>query len=206
MQILYNPNAFPHKKIEAVESKRSSNFTYDESKEILVVEKVEEEKGHVRLLLGFSYQKSPRDIFSPYTLVQKFDFDSFRATSTVVALNSDISSKLIELNNQNSVFKLYTMSRGNANFWISADSPFRMMSIADYLTEYEGYSKKNLTIEYPPIESKTYYPLARLRLRQEGEGGNTVLVKFVSVKEELMNCINYRLVSIPKTEAPLTDQ
>jgi hypothetical protein len=99
----------------------------------------------VRVLLGFAYQKSPRDIFSPYSLIQKFDFDSFRATSTVVTLNRDISANLIHLNNQNSVFKLYTMSRGNVNYWISADSPFKMLSIAEYLTEYEGYNKKNVT-------------------------------------------------------------
>lgn len=78
-------------------------------------------------------------------MVQKFDFDAFRSTSTVVTLANDIGSKLIDLKNQNSVFKLYTMSRGNANFWISSDSPFKMMSIADYLSEYEGYSKKNIT-------------------------------------------------------------
>lgn len=77
--------------------------------------------------------------------MQKFDFDSFRSTSNVVTLRSDISSKLIELKNQNSVFKLYTMSKGNYNYNISSDSPFKLLSIADYLTEFEGYSKKNIT-------------------------------------------------------------
>jgi hypothetical protein len=99
-------------------------------------------------------------------MVQKFDFDGFRSTSTVVTLSNDIGSKLIGLNNQNSVFKLYTMSRGNVNFWISCDSPFKLMSIADYLSEYEGYTKKTVTFEYTPIEAKTYFPIARLRLRQ----------------------------------------
>jgi hypothetical protein len=174
-----------------------------------VVEKAnqeEDKEGRVRLLLGFAYQKSPRDIFSPYSIVQKFDFDSFRATSTVVTLSSDISSKLIHLNNQNSVFKLYTMSRGNVNFWISADSPFKMLSIADYLTEYEGYNKKSVAFEYPPIEARTYFPLVRLRLRQETESANTVLVKMVAVKEELLACVNYRLVAVPKAEAAMTEQ
>lgn len=159
----------------------------------------------MRLLLGSAYQRSPRDIFSPYTLVQKFDFDSFRATATAVSLSSDLSSQLLQLNNQNSVFKLYTMSRGNAHFWISADSPFKLMSIADYLTEFEGYTRKSLTFEYPPIEARTFFPLARLRLRQEGEG-NTVLVKLVGAREELLSSLNYRLVALPKGEAPLTEQ
>lgn len=100
------------------------------------VEQDEEKDKKVRLLFGYTYQKSNKDIFKPYTLLQKFDFDSFRSTSTVVTLNSDLSSKLIELKNQNTVFKLYTMSRGNYNYWISCDSPFKLISISDYLTDY----------------------------------------------------------------------
>lgn len=110
----------------------------------MVVEKVDDEERIVRLLFGQSYQSSPNDCFTPYTMMQKFDFDGFRATSNVVTLNQNISSKLISLKNQNSVFKLNTMSRGNYNYWISADSPFKLLSIADYLTEYEGYTKKNV--------------------------------------------------------------
>lgn len=124
----------------------------------------------------------------------------------MVTLNCDISANLIHLNNQNSVFKLYNMSRGNVNFWISGDSPFKMLSIAEYLSEYEGYNKKNLTFEYPPIEAKTYFPVFRLRLRQDGEGSNTVLVKMTNVKEELLACLNYRIVAIPKEEAAMTGQ
>lgn len=99
----------------------------------------------MRLLFGLACQKTARDIFNPYSILQKFDFSSFRATSSVVTLSSELSSRVIELQNQNSVFKLYTMSRGNYNYWLSCDSPFKLMSIADYLTEFEGYSKKALT-------------------------------------------------------------
>jgi len=73
---------------------------------------------------------------TPYTLLQKFDFDVFRATSSVVRLDKNLSSKLLSLKNQNTVFKLYTVSQGNYNYWISADSPFKLLSIADYLTEF----------------------------------------------------------------------
>jgi hypothetical protein len=90
----------------------------------------------VRLLFGFAYQRSVNDEFTPYNIVQKFDFDSFRATSNVVTLNQDVSSKLINLKNQNSVFKLYTLSKGNYNYWISCDSAYKLLSIGDYLGEY----------------------------------------------------------------------
>jgi hypothetical protein len=42
-----------------------------------------------------------------------------------------------------------------------------MLSISDYLTEYEGYTKKNITFEYPPIEANTYMPLIKLKIAQE---------------------------------------
>lgn len=84
-------------------------------------------------MFGYAYQRSPYDAFNPYTILQKFDFDSFRATSNVVTLDKEISSKQIDLKNQNSVFKLYTMSKGNYGYWISSDSPFKLLSISDYL-------------------------------------------------------------------------
>lgn len=136
----------------------------------------------MRLLFGYAYQRSVNDGFTPYTILQKFDFDSFRATSNVVTLNQDISSKLINLKNQNSVFKLYTMSKGNYNYWISSDSAYKLLSISDYLSEYEGYTKKSITFEYPPIEANTYFPLIRLKLKQEGDQSNTILLKLVNAK------------------------
>lgn len=76
---------------------------------------------------------------------------------------------MIHLKNQNSVFKLNTMSKGNYTYWISSDSPFKLLSIADYLCEFEGYQKKNITFEYPAIENSTYYPLAKFKLSYQGE-------------------------------------
>lgn len=75
------------------------------------------------------------------------------------------------------------MSRGNYNYWISCDSPFKLISISDYLTDYEGYTKKNITFEYPAIEARTYFPLIRLKLKQEGSETNTLLAKLVNVKD-----------------------
>lgn len=102
-------------------------------------------------MFGFGYQSSPHDSFNPYTILQKFDFDSFRSTSNVVTLDKSIISTMLDLKNQNTVFKLNTMSKGNYSYWISSDSPFKMQSISEYLCEYEGYTKKSITFEYPPI-------------------------------------------------------
>lgn len=43
-----------------------------------------------------------------------------------------------------------------------------------------------------------------MRLKQEN-GGNTVLIKPIGLKEELLGCLNYRLVRVPK-EGPMSEQ
>ena len=122
---MYNPNSFKNKSIEVVKSTRTGAFTNDENKEILVVEKTEQEEENleaINFMFGFAQRSSPADTMTPYTLLQKFDFDAFRVTSDVVCLDKTISSHFLPLKNQNSVFKIYTVSRGNIAYWISADS------------------------------------------------------------------------------------
>lgn len=105
-----------------------------------MVEKVEDkevDQNKIKLLFGFGYKFNDHDTLNtPSTMLQKFDFDSFRTTSNVVTLDKSLSAKLINLKNQNSVFKIYSMSKANYNYWISCDSPYKLTSIADYLTEY----------------------------------------------------------------------
>lgn len=90
------------------------------------------------------------------------------------------------------------MSKGNFNYWISSDSTFKMQSISEYLCEYEGYNKKNINFEYAAIEGGSYFPLARIKLTHRGDDSNTVLIKALNGKEELMNSLSFRIVSLPK--------
>lgn len=69
----------------------------------------------------------------------------------------------------NSVFKLYTMAKGSYLYYLSCAVPIKLISIADYLTEYEGYHKKQIPIEYPSMESKGNFVIGRIRIRNEGE-------------------------------------
>jgi hypothetical protein len=62
-------------------------------------------------------------------MLQKFDFNQFAVTSTLVKLSKIMDSKLLHLKNQNNVFRLYTMCKGNFNYQISCQSPFKLMSI-----------------------------------------------------------------------------
>lgn len=102
-------------------------------------------------------------------MLQKFDFESYRTTSNVVTLNKSIASTYIQLKNQNSVFKLYTMSKGRYSYWLGSNAPYKLLSIAQYLTDYEGYTIKNIPIEYPALENATYSQLARIKISHEGE-------------------------------------
>lgn len=86
------------------------------------------------MLFGFSYQQSKQNkLTKPYSILQKFDFHQFTVKSDVVKLDQIIDSKLVTLKNQNNVFKLYTMCKGNFNYHISCGSSFKLMSIGEYL-------------------------------------------------------------------------
>ena len=214
-QVMYNPNAFTHKTIDLLHSNRENSFTHDENKEILVVEKTQQEEGEekqegeqlksIKLLFGFGQQPSPCDSAQPYSLLQKFDFDAFRVTSEVVRLQSHISGQLLSLKNQNTVFRLYTASKGNYGYWVSADSPFKLLSIADYLTEFEGYSSKSVACEYPAIQGGSYFPLLRLKIQQEA-GHNKLLFKLNGISPEVLPYLNLRVVTLDQGEQPLTQQ
>lgn len=75
-------------------------------------------------------------------MLQKFDFDGYRTTSTVSKLDTIMNSTFLELKNQNNIFKIYPMSKGRYAYWISCSAPYKLMSIAKYLEEIENYSSK----------------------------------------------------------------
>ena len=43
------------------------------------------------------------------------------------------------------------MCKSNFCYWVSSKAKFKLMSISDYLEEFEGYKKKIITIDYPAI-------------------------------------------------------
>lgn len=69
-------------------------------------------------------------------MLQKFDFESYRTASNVTTLSKPLSSTYLSLNNNNSVFRIYTISRGKYAYWVSSDSKYKLTSVADYLTEF----------------------------------------------------------------------
>lgn len=102
-------------------------------------------------------------------MLQKFDFESYRTANNIVTLNQPLSSTYLKLNDNNSVFRIYTISRGKYTYWISSDSKYKLVSMADYLTEYEAYSPKNFTIEYPALDKKSFTVLTRIKIKHEGD-------------------------------------
>lgn len=66
------------KQVTKVDYSASNEFTVDENKEVLILEKQEGRKEDTTLLFGFSaeYPKNQLKI-KPYTMLQKFNFDEF---------------------------------------------------------------------------------------------------------------------------------
>lgn len=69
-------------------------------------------------------------------MLQKFNFDQFSVTSNVTKLTNKIDSTLLNLKNQNNVFKIYTMCKTNYCYWVSSNAKFKLMSISEYLEEF----------------------------------------------------------------------
>jgi hypothetical protein len=61
------------------------------------------------------------------------------------------------------------MSKGRYSYWVGSNASYKLMSIAQYLTDFEGYSAKVFNIEYPALEGKVYSQLARISIKHEGE-------------------------------------
>ena len=89
------------------------------------------------------------------------------------------------------------MSKGRYAYWISSDSPYKMLSIADYLTEYESYSSKTFTVDYAPMEENCYQTLCRIKISHEGEDKNAILLKMKNCPKEVEKYLNYKIVSTP---------
>lgn len=57
--------------------------------------------------------------------------------------------------------------------------------MADYLTQFEGYSPKTFNFEFPPIDKGTILTIAKLKIKHEGEDDNTILFKLKNCPKEI---------------------
>lgn len=90
------------------------------------------------------------------------------------------------------------MSKGRYCYWLGSNVPYKLVSIGQYLTDYEGYTAKNLPIQYPALEGSTYNQLARIKISHEGEENNTILLKLNNCPKYVEQYLSYRLVKIPE--------
>jgi hypothetical protein len=82
-------------------------------------------------------------------------------------------------------------------YWIACDTKYKLMSTAEYLTEFEGYSLKNFVMEHSGIEKGVYSVVGRVRVRCEGEEGNVLVVRVKRCGKEVEKCISLRVVGVP---------
>lgn len=137
LQIFYDPNKLAEKQVCRVEYSVNSEFTIDENKEVLILEKDQARTTDTTLVFGFSPEFGTKSAsIKPYTMLQKFNFEEFSTIESSPALQDNISCFMMKLSNSNHVFKILTLSKGGYCYWISSNAKFRLTSIAGYLTDF----------------------------------------------------------------------
>jgi len=174
----------------------NSEFTVDESKEVLIIEQQEDRPDDTVLLFGFAPEYgSRRWLVRPYTMLQKFNFDEFSTIDSTPALDENISCLSLKLSNQNHVFKVLTLSRGGYCYWLASNSKFRLCSIASYLTDFEGYTSKSVSCDYPAVEADKYQLYFRLKF--DCQETTIALVRLKNIDPYVLKSLRYKLVTVP---------
>lgn len=99
---------------------------------------------------------------------------------------------MLNLSNQNHVFKIMTVSRGGYCYWISSNTKFKLSSIAGYLTEFEGYTSKSFPCEYPAVEAEKYTIFFRGKVMADEQG--VAILRLKGIDASLMKFLRYRVI------------
>ena len=97
-------------------------------------------------------------------LIQKFDFDRFAALANFEPLDNPGECKLLELPNENQVFRLLCLSFSRFIVSIYSRSPFKVMSIPEYLTSIENWKEEKVQLKVPQIFPHVPTVLCRVEL------------------------------------------
>lgn len=196
LQVFYDPNKLPERQVLRVDYSVNSEFTVDESKEVLIVEKAEDRPNDTVLLFGFAPEYGvKRQLVRPYTMLQKFNFDEFSTIENTRVLEENISCLNLQLSNQNHVFKVLTVSPGGYCYWLASNAKFRLTSVANYLTDFEGYNSKTVPCDYPAVEADKYQLYFRLKF--DCQEATTALVRLKNIDPYVLRHLRYKFVTLP---------
>ncbi|EGR31119.1 hypothetical protein IMG5_117620 [Ichthyophthirius multifiliis] len=179
-QIYYNPNKFYYNKIVNVSQSEEFEFTIGEESEVLIIERNtndEENNNTISLLFSFIFKesKTAKIVPDPYCILQKFNFQQFCSYYEYPLFKENQSCQLLKLENKNHVFKIQAYTPVAYSLSISSNNNFRTCSIANYLTEYEGYQLKSFNIDYNAFEQNKYNMLFRFRIQKQANESSFVL-------------------------------
>lgn len=123
------------------------------------------------------------------------------------ALLGNFQSAFIERPNDNQVYRLNSYIPVSYGLSIASNTKFNLMSVAEYLTQYERWTSKSFEIEHDRIFKNSFCVLGKIKL--SSKENSDVIVKLTNIPEEfdhtqMFKYVKYRLIKLNSLEGAIT--
>jgi hypothetical protein len=108
---------------------------------------------------------------------------------------------MIPLDNKNHIFRLNIFSPLAYTLWTTSTNSVKMMSIYDYLSEFEGYKGKSFSIDYPSLLGKKYFTFFRFKVQLMDKDTSSFVFRMRSQNDNYMfKSMRLKLCEVPVPE------
>ncbi|CAD8130613.1 unnamed protein product [Paramecium sonneborni] len=165
-----------------------------------------EDYAQVQFLYGFqpkySQDKDLNQQIRPYSMLQRFDIETYESILDYKLLNQCVSSQMLLLDNKNHIFKMNIYSPLNFTMWLASNNKIITQSVFDYLIDFENYQKQSFQIDYPPCEANRYYVYFRFKvfLNSNKDNGSFVYKLKSTTDNQLLKFLKIKLCEIPPSD------
>lgn len=210
LQIFYNPVKLCNHKVINVQPTEAFELTNNSDCEVVVIEENVDgtldtnalfQGQFLPFIVTFSPMKAVNGplVPSPYCIVQKFQFDNLETVKNFRTLKENIDSLHILLENKNHVFRIMVNSPLGYTIWLSCLNSFKVMSISDYLTKYEGFTSKCFNIEYPALDKERYHLYFKYKISNIEKSHNLIIRIKTSSETYLLKYLRFRLTDLQQS-------
>ncbi|CAD8164435.1 unnamed protein product [Paramecium pentaurelia] len=204
IQIAYDPKRY-NLQILQIQSNPDNDIANYDNIEMIIVQRDQDsdDNAQVAFLYGFqpkySQDKDLNEQIRPYSMLQRFDLETYESILDYKLLNQCVSSQMLLLDNKNHIFKMNIYSPLNFTIWFASNNKINTQSVFDYLIDYENYQKQSFQIDYPSCEANKYYVYFRFKvfLNSNKDNGSFVYRLKSTTDNQLLKFLKVKLCEIP---------
>lgn len=206
IQVSYDPAKYAtNQSLGIAQNADNEIATYDHV-EIVIVQRdpEQDENATVPFLLAFQPKQFKQPSMNPFTVLQRFDFESYESIKDYKLLDGLINAQMLLLDNKNNIFRLQTYSPLAYQLWLSSSSQIQTLSVFDYLTTYESYASKPFTLDYPAVLQHSYFNFFRFHiLIQDGpkDYGSFLFRLKSTVDNSIFKSFRLKLIESPSDDS-----